>query len=102
LSDPGFLRRGASGVTVDLRVQPRARRAGLECTGAALKAAVTAPPEDGKANAAVIALLAAAWRLPKSSFDVVKGASARTKTVRISGEPAGLADRIAQWTERRG
>lgn len=102
MSDPGFLRRSASGVTVELRVQPRARRVGLEPVGDTLKAAVTAPPEDGKANDAVIALLAEAWRLPRSSFGIVKGASARTKTVSIAGEPAQIANRIVQWTETHG
>ena len=100
--DPGFLRRGPSGVTVDLRVQPRARRAALEPADGALKAAVTAPPEDGKANDAVIALLAETWRLPKSSFEVVKGGSARTKTVSVAGDPATLAERIAQWMRADG
>jgi len=102
LSDPGFLRRGASGVTVDVRVQPRARRAALEAADGALKAAVTAPPEDGKANAAVVALLAEAWRLPRSAFDVVKGRTARAKTVRIAGEPAAIADRIVGWMRTHG
>lgn len=97
--DPSFLRRRASGVTVDLRVQPRARRTALENANGTLKAAVTAPAEDGKANDAVIALLAETWRLPKSSFDIVKGASARIKTVSVAGEPGALADRIAQWME---
>ena len=95
--DPAFLRRGAAGVTVDLRVQPRARRTALENSHGTLKAAVTAPPEGGKANDAVIALLAQTWRLPKSSFGIVKGASTRTKTVSVAGEPGALADRIAQW-----
>jgi len=99
LIDPSFLRRGASGVTVDLRVQPRARRTALEIARGTLKATVTAPPEDGKANDAAIALLAEAWRLPKSSFDIVKGASTRTKTVSVAGEPGALADRIARWME---
>jgi uncharacterized protein (TIGR00251 family) len=102
LSDPSFLRRGASGVTVDLRVQPRARRTVLEHSAGTLKAAVTAPPEDGKANDAVIALLSQSWRLPKSSFDIVKGGAARTKTVRLAGEPAALAERIAHWIESHG
>jgi len=102
LIDPAFLRRGAAGVTVDLRVQPRARRTALENANGALKAAVAAPPEDGKANDAVIALLAETWRLPKSSFAIVKGASTRTKTVSVAGEPAALADRIAQWMECHG
>ena len=102
MSDPRFLRRGARGATVDLRVQPRARRASLASTDGALKAAVTAAPEDGKANLALIALLADAWHLPRSSFDIVKGASARAKTVSVAGEPALIAARIAQWMETHG
>lgn len=98
--DPGFLRRGPSGVTVDLRVQPRARRAALEPAGGALKARVTAPPEDGKANAAVIALLAEQWHLPKSSFDVIKGQTARAKTVRVAGEPGAIVERVREWLQR--
>jgi uncharacterized protein (TIGR00251 family) len=100
LIDPGFLRRGPSGVTVDLRVQPRARRAALEAADGALRAQVTAPPEDGKANAAVIALLAEHWRLPKSSFDVIKGQTARAKTVRVAGEPAAIVERVTEWLRR--
>jgi len=96
--DPVFLRRSGTGVTVELRVQPRARRSTLACSQqGTLKAAVTAPAEDGKANRAVIDLLAAEWRLPKSAFEVMRGAAARDKTVSISGEPGSLADRIGQW-----
>ena len=102
MSDPGFLRRSASGVTVDLRVQPRARRAALEAAAGSLKAQVTAPPEDGKANQAVIALLAEAWHLPKSSFDVIKGQTARAKTIRVTGAPEAIARRITHWIEAHG
>jgi len=87
---------------VALRVQPRARRTTLENSQGTLKAAVTAAPEDGKANDAVIALLAETWHLPKSSFGIVRGASARTKTVSVAGEPGVLADRIARWMESHG
>jgi len=97
LSDPAFLRRLASGVTVELRVQPRARRSALDGSRVALKAAVAAPPIDGKANAALIALLADSWQLPKSAFAIAKGTTSRTKKVSIAGEPALIADRIAQW-----
>ena len=96
--DPVFLRRAGTGVTIELRVQPKARRTALTCTGGALKAQVTAPAEDGKANAAVIELLAASWKLPKSVFAVTRGATSRDKVLSIAGEPALLAAKITEWT----
>ena len=100
--DPAFLRRTAQGVTIELRAQPRARRTSLEYSTSALKAAVTAPAEDGKANEAVVALLAAEWHLPRSAFAVLRGAAARDKVFSISGEPAALAGRIAEWVREHG
>jgi uncharacterized protein YggU (UPF0235/DUF167 family) len=96
--DPVFMRRTGTGVTVELRAQPRARRLALTCDGGALRAQVTAPAEDGKANAAVIDLLAATWRLPKSAFAVTRGATSRDKVLSIAGEPALLAAKITEWT----
>lgn len=102
-ADPVFLRRTADGVTLQLRVQPRARRTALERTAeGGLKAAVTAAPEDGKANVAVVALLADAWRLPKSTIEIVRGGAAREKTLSIAGEAAVLAGRIAKWMDKHG
>ena len=102
-ADPAFLRRTSGGVTIRLRVQPKARRTALEPTPeGALKAAVTEAPEDGKANAAVAALLAKTWRLPKSTIEIVRGATARDKTLSISGEPALLAGRITEWVRDNG
>lgn len=102
-TDPVFLRRSSDGVTLQLRVQPRARRLALEYTAeGGLKAAVTAAPEDGKANAAVVALLAQAWRLPKSTIEIVRGGTAREKTLKVTGEPAALADRISEWVRNNG
>jgi uncharacterized protein (TIGR00251 family) len=103
VGDPPFLRRTANGVTLALRVQPRARRTALELDKAgALRSAVTAAPEDGKANQAVIELLSREWRLPKSAFEVVKGAAARGKTIGVTGEPAALARRIGEWMKEHG
>ena len=92
-----------AGVRLRLRVKPGASRVavlgrtiladGVE----AVVVAVSAPPEDGKANAAVIALLAKSWRLPKSRIGVVAGATARTKLVEISGESAALMAAIGPW-----
>ena len=95
--DPAFLRRTGTGVTIEVRAQPRARRTALECSGGALKAQVTEPAENGKANAAVIELLAATWKLPKSTFAVTRGATSRDKVFSIAGEPALLAARIMDW-----
>jgi hypothetical protein len=84
------------GVRVHIRLQPRARRERIEgvVTEAdgrvALKVAVTAPPEDGKANAALVALLGKSWRLPKSAIEIVGGATDRRKTLLLRGDPASL------------
>jgi uncharacterized protein (TIGR00251 family) len=88
-----------------VRLQPRARRTAIdgvviEADGsAALKIAVTAPPEDGKANAALVALLGKAWRLPKSAIAIVGGAAQRRKVLLLSGDPASLAVAIAPYLE---
>jgi uncharacterized protein len=100
--DPAFLRRTAQGVTVELRAQPRARRTMLEFSNDMLKALVTAPPEDGKANDAVVALLAGEWRVPKSVCAVIKGATSRQKTVAIEGDGALLTNRIKEWMKSHG
>jgi hypothetical protein len=94
------------GVRVRLRVQPRARRhavAGLvpEADGGlALKVAVNAAPADGKANAAVIGLLAREWGLPKSRLSVVAGAADRRKTIHLQGDPRRLMQALELWLEK--
>lgn len=69
-----------------VRVQPKAsadRIVGEH--GGALKITVTAAPEKGKANAAVIALLSEKLGIPKSAIEIVRGETSRLKTVRIRG-----------------
>ena len=61
-----------------------------------LKARVSAPPEDGKANAALIELVAAALAVGKSRVRIVSGHSARVKTVEVEGDHVLLAARLAQ------
>jgi uncharacterized protein (TIGR00251 family) len=63
---------------------------------ASLRIAVTAPPEDGKDNAALIALLAKSWNFPKSRIELVSGATSRNKKIRISGDAGNLSHVIAQ------
>lgn len=92
----------AGGVKVRVKLAPKASRDALGGVridadgGAHVKASVTAAPEGGKANAALIALLAKTWRLPKSAITVVAGATARQKTLLIAGDPAALTARLAR------
>jgi len=69
-----------------VRVQPRAKRD--EVVGERAGAVVirlAAPPVDGKANAALTAFIAKAAGVPRSHVEIVRGASARDKVVRVSG-----------------
>ena len=98
----------ADGVRVALRVTPKASRnavAGLADTaagGKALKVAVTAVPEDGKANEAVVKLLSKAWHVPKSSIAVVAGATDRNKILHVAGDPAELMRRLGATVDLEG
>ena len=72
--------------------------------GSALKAGVTAPPEDGKANAALVKLLARELSLKPGDIAAMKGISARSKVIAIAGDPARLAplltERLGRWLRR--
>ena len=98
----------ADGVRLALRVTPKASRnaiAGLAATasgGTALKVTVTAVPENGKANEAVVKLLAKAWKLPKTSLTVVAGATDRNKIVHVAGDPADLMRRLTALVKTAG
>ncbi len=91
------------GVAVALRVTPKAsanRIGGIaeDADGASVVAvAVTAAPEGGKANAALIRLLARAWKVPKTSLSVASGAGSRRKVLHIAGDPQELLARLRAW-----
>ena len=52
---------------------------------------VSAPPEDGKANAALIALLAKRLRVAKSTVRIVSGKTARFKMIEVEGNTATVS-----------
>lgn len=90
------LTEAAGSVTFDILVQPRASRAKIgPVHDGRLKVAVTSPPVDGEANAAVIELLARTLGIARSSVEVVAGASSRRKTVRISGVTRAAIEALA-------
>lgn len=97
-------------MTLTVRLTPKAGRErieGLRATpdGTALAVAVNAPPEDGKANAALVALLATAPHLPKPSVHLTHGSKSRNKTVTIDGAPEELMNTLTEMikgTARHG
>jgi len=87
----------SAGATFAVRLHPRAKRNAITGTlGDALKLSLTAPPVEGRANAACIGFLAEVLRLPRSSVTIAAGHGSRNKVVRVSGVCASaLAERIA-------
>ena len=91
------VREHSGAVTFDVLVQPRASRAKLgPIHDGRLKVAVTAPPVDGEANAAVIELLAKQLGVAKSAVAVVAGESSRRKTVRVTGVSVSAVEALAR------
>ena len=72
-----------------IRVQPRAKRTEVagERNGAVV-IRVSAPPVEGKANAAVCRLIAERVGVPKSAVQIVRGEGGRDKHVRVDGVSA--------------
>ena len=97
----GFCRRRADGLDLHVRLTPRSARDAVEGLDTAadgrshLKARVRAVPEDGKANKALVRLVARELGLPASAIAIVAGETARLKTLRLHGDAAALEDRIA-------
>jgi uncharacterized protein (TIGR00251 family) len=92
---PLWCREVAGGVELALHVQPGARRAALVGEhGVRLKIAVRAPATDGRANDAVLALLAEVAGVPRRAVELVSGTTARDKRVRIATAVADLLPRL--------
>ena len=93
---------------LSVKLQPSARGnaiVGIEDIGngeVALKIKLSAPPVDGKANAALLALLADTFDIPKSTLTLVQGTSSRLKRVRIDAPPETLAAVQTKLEENHG
>ncbi len=86
----------AEGLLINVRAQPRARRARIvgEHAGA-LKVAVTEPPERGKANQAIIEVLCAQFGLRTSQVTLMSGEASRDKRFLLADlEPGELRQRL--------
>jgi hypothetical protein len=96
-------RRAADGIVLSVRLTPKANRDSLDGIGTlsdgseVALARVRAVPEDGAANAALIALIAKTFARPKSAVTLVRGATQRVKQIQIAGAPDLLAAIIEMW-----
>ena len=89
---PPYLSDADGATLVRVRVQPRAGSDSIDgVRGDALVVQVKAPPVDGKANDALCRLLAKAAGIPPTHAELVRGASARDKVVRLPGVAAAEA-----------
>lgn len=84
-----------------VKVQPKSRRPGLRgcvpgANGPRLGISVSEPAEDGRANRAACAALARALGVPPAAVRVIAGAACREKVLVVTGDPALLAQRLAQ------
>lgn len=98
-------RRTPDGVQLAVRLTPRGGKARFDGLArdandaAFVRARVGAPPVDGRANRALVRLIARALDVPASRCEIVSGAKARQKIVRITGASAELAARFDRWLE---
>jgi len=87
-----WYRRTADGWLLALHVQPGAKTSDIAGRhGDALKIRIAAPPVEGKANAALIAFIAAKLGVPKRQVSVERGTSSREKTVKVADPKADPA-----------
>lgn len=98
---PGLFTRHGPDLLLSVRLTPKAahdRIDGAEVRGdgrANLRARVRAVPEAGKANEALLQLLAKALDMPMRALSLASGSTGRVKTIRIADAPADMEDRIA-------
>ena len=80
------IQNSSGGITFAVKVHPRAKKNAITGeVGDALKVALTAPPVDGKANAACVEFFAELLNVPRASVTIASGQSSRNKVIRVAG-----------------
>ena len=73
-------------IDIDIIAKPKASRNSIEGEhDGALKISITAPPDKGKANKAIIKLLSKSLKIAQSSISILSGETSRRKKIRIVG-----------------
>lgn len=92
------------GVEFEVLAKPKSSRNKiLGVHDGALKIAVTAPPEKGRANAGVLKQLSEFLDIPVSSMSIVRGETGRRKRVRVDGlTERAIRERLADYLKEEG
>jgi uncharacterized protein len=94
---------GENEVVLRLHVQPGAGRSAVVGRhGDALKVRVAAPPQEGRANAAALALVASTLGVEEAQVELVGGASSRQKRVRVTDVELEQVERLLEAALRTG
>jgi hypothetical protein len=72
-----------NGITFSLRISPNASKNEIIKDENGVKVKITAQPIDGKANKALIEFLSKQFKIPKSYFEIIRGETAKDKTLLI-------------------
>lgn len=79
-----MIKESKDGLILNLRISPNSSKNEVIKTDDTLKIKITALPIDGKANKALIEYLSKLFKVPKSSFEILKGQTSKDKTILIS------------------
>lgn len=83
-----------SGVIVNLRISPNAKKNEIIKEADAVKVKITAQPVDGKANKALIEFLSKEFKIPKTSIQILKGETSKDKTLCFYTDDFEKAEKI--------
>lgn len=88
----GFAKDVEGGVRLVISAKPKSSKAGVSVKDGVVVVKVNAPPEDGKANAAVLEVVAEFFGVPRSRVSIVRGETSRHKEIAIAGVSAAVVD----------
>lgn len=98
---------GSGGLRLSVRLTPRGGRDRIEGIAnwdgrTVLKVRVAAAPVEGEANRALCKLIAKSAGIAPREVHLESGETSRLKTLRLAGDPAGLAERLGKAVTNTG
>jgi hypothetical protein len=88
----GFARDVDGGARLVIAAKPKSSKEGVSVKDGVVVVRVSAPPEDGRASARVVDVVASFLSVPRSRVQIVRGATARDKELFIAGVSAAAVD----------